>query len=331
MDERKATILEAVVEAYIDTAQPVGSAVVARMPGIVVSSATVRNEMAALEREGYLIQPHTSAGRIPTEAGYRFFVDSIGRDAGTLGEVDARRVRSFFDHARGEIELRLQATSQLLSDLTSYAAVVVGPGQDPAMVRSVQLVELSATDVLVVVVLSDGAVIKRHLEMTEPVDPAHLAAAEGHLRAAFDGNPLTHLPDVPASGDALVDAVAAWSRRALLEPVDGPVFVGGASRMAAQFEAVDTVREVLTILEEQLLVVTLLSDLVDRGLSVAIGSETGLQPLADCSVVVAPYSVEGEDAGTIGLVGPTRMDYPRALAAVTVVSGRLGRSLESGV
>jgi heat-inducible transcriptional repressor len=330
MDDRKATILQAVVEAYIETAQPVGSSVVARMPGISVSSATVRNEMAALERDGYLAQPHTSAGRVPTEAGYRFFVDRIGAHSGRLGELDARRVRSFFEHARGEIEQRLQATSQLLADLTSYAAVVIGPGQDPASVRSVQLVELSAFDVLVVAVLSDGAVVKRHLEMSEQVDPSRLARAGERLRRTVDGHPLSHLPAVAHSGDPFLDGLLDRATAALAQPVDSPVFVGGTSRMAAQFDAVDTVRAVLTILEEQLLVVTLLGDLIERGLSVAIGSETGLQPLADCAVVVAPFSVEGEASGAIGVVGPTRMDYPRALAAVTVVSNRLGRSLESG-
>jgi heat-inducible transcriptional repressor len=126
LDERKAAILRAVVEEYIDTAQPVGSAHVVRSSGVQVSSATVRNDMATLEQEGYLRQPHTSAGRIPTEKGYRFFVDNLGQPA-NLRRHDAVQVRSFFEQAHGELEQMLHDTSRLLGDLTSYAGVVVGP------------------------------------------------------------------------------------------------------------------------------------------------------------------------------------------------------------
>jgi heat-inducible transcriptional repressor len=330
MDDRKAAILQAVVEAYIETAQPVGSGVIARDPKIDVSAATIRNEMAALEREGYLAQPHTSAGRIPTDAGYRFFVDQIGSTGPRrLSDVDARRVRIFFDHARGEIEQRLGATSRLLADMTDYAAVVVGPSHDPARIRSVELVELVAGHLLVVAVLSDGAIVKQHLTVDDP-GAERIAAAAQSLRESLVGSPLTDLPAIRPSRDPAVDALAAVARDAVAVPLAGAVYVGGASRMAGQFDAIETVRRVLAILEEQLLVVTLLSDLVNRGLSVAIGAETGLEPLNECSVVVAPYQVEGEEAGTIGLLGPTRMDYPKALATVAVVSRRLGRSLEAG-
>ncbi len=138
---------------------------------------------------------------------------------------------------------------------------------------------------------------------------------------------------MPASGDATTDAVVTAAVSALSTGRTGDldhVFVGGTARMAGAFEAVDTVREVLTILEQQLVVVTLLRDVLDRGLNVAIGAETGMARLADCALVVAPYDVEGEPAGTIGVLGPTRMNYPQALAAVAVVSKRLGRRLSEG-
>src|SRR4051812_35713858 len=160
LDERKANILRAVVEEYIETALPVGSGHVARAPGVQVSSATVRNDMATLEQEGYLRQPHTSAGRIPTEKGYRFFVDHLG-SPGALRGTDAQQVRTFFERAHGELEQVLQDTSRLLGALTSSAGVVVGPAPATEVrIRSVQLVGLSATATLVVVVLSTGAVEK---------------------------------------------------------------------------------------------------------------------------------------------------------------------------
>jgi heat-inducible transcriptional repressor len=341
LDERKAAILRVVVEEYIETAQPVGSATVARLPELAVSSATVRNEMGVLEREGYLVQPHTSAGRIPTDRGYRFFVDSLTKP-GSLQPAQSQQVREFFAKANGELEQMLQDTSRLLSGLTDYAAVVIAPSHEVTSIRSVQLVGLGPRIALLVVVLSNGVVEKWHLDLSEvseradlggEVSDAQLAAAGGHLCAHLVGRPHGYDVVLPATGDAAVDALAGAALRVLVANHDAEgdqVFVGGASRMVAAFDAVDTIRKVLHILEQQYVVVTLLRDVLDRGLSVAIGTEHGIQPLADCSVVVAPYTVEGEPAGTVGVLGPTRMHYDQALAAVAVVSKRLGKALSEG-
>jgi heat-inducible transcriptional repressor len=332
LDERRATILRAVVEGYIETAQPVGSGHVARREGVAVSPATIRNEMVALEQEGYLSQPHTSAGRVPTDKGYRFFVDSLVGP----GELDAARrqqVKSFFASTHGALEDMLLSTSQLLSNLTDYAAVVVGPPHEQATIRSVQLVGLGARTGLVVAVLSNGVVEKATIDLADETGDERLAAATGHLSACLIGGTLADMPEVSSSGDVLLDDVCAASVRALSaghETEADHVYVGGASRMAVAFDAVETVRRVLGTLEQQYVVVGLLRDVMDRGLSVAIGAEHGLEPLAECSVIVAPYQVEGEPAGTIGVLGPTRMHYPQALAAVTVVSHRLGRRLSEG-
>src|SRR5579875_614836 len=161
LDDRKSAILRAVVEEYIQTAQPVGSAAVSRIPGMAVSPATVRNEMGALEREGYLAQPHTSAGRIPTDKGYRFFVDAIAPTGGRLEPAQSLQVRNFFARAHGELERMLADTSRFLAGLTDYAAVVVRDVDDPAAVRSVQLVSLAPRVALLVVVLASGEVVKR--------------------------------------------------------------------------------------------------------------------------------------------------------------------------
>ena len=331
LDERKASILRAVVEEYIQTAQPVGSGRVVDAPGISVSSATVRNEMAALETEGFLAQPHTSAGRIPTEKGYRYFVDALAEPA--LDRASAHQVRAFFDRAHGEIEQMLADTTHLLSGLTDYAAVVVAPVHDAGEVRSIQVVGLAPRVALLVVVLANGGVEKRTIVLREDTDETVLAAAAEWLSAGGIGGPLPGLAEVPTAADKRVEAVLAQVRQVLGAPnadeVD-QVFVNGAARMAGSFEAVETVRSVLTILEQQLVVVSLLRDVVDRGLNVAIGSETGMQPLADCALVVAPYTVDGEQVGTVGVLGPTRMNYPQALAAVAVVGQRLGHRLSEG-
>jgi heat-inducible transcriptional repressor len=336
LDERKAKILKAVVEEYVQTAQPVGSGHVARAPGMQVSPATVRNDMAALETEGFLHQPHTSAGRVPTDKGYRYFVDHLG-GPGRLGAPQAQQVRSFFNEAHGELEQMLADTSRLLARLTDSAAVVVAPSHDASagVVRSAQLVGLGSRHVLLVVVLGNGHVEKLNLELDaeHEVGDAQVAAATTRLGAHGVGRSFAELGDVPATGEAGVDHVLERARAAVVQAsghADDVVFLDGASRMAASFDAIETVTNVLRILEQQYVVVTLLRDVLDRGLHVAIGSETGMLPLAECAVVVAPYEIDGEPAGSIGVLGPMRMDYPQALAAVTVVSDRLGHRLSEG-
>jgi len=332
LDERKATILRAVVAEYIETAQPVGSGHVASAPGVNVSSATVRNDMAVLEAEGYLAQPHTSAGRVPTEKGYRFFVDQLG-GPGRLGATEAQQVRSFFSHTHGELERMLADTSRLLSSLTSYAAVVVAPQHEVATIRSVQLVGLAPRVVLVVGVLSNGAIEKHTIDLVEDVDELTVNAAGVRLSTVVVGRTLASIADLgPSDGGGAVDALVAAALDALRgeHRHDDQVFIGGTSEMVSAFDAVRTVSEILRILEQQLVVVGLLEDVLRRGLSVAIGRETGNEALADCSLVVAPYLVDGEPAGTIGVLGPTRMHYDQALSAVAVVADRLGRRLSEG-
>jgi heat-inducible transcriptional repressor len=331
LDARKAAILNAVVTEYIGSAQPVGSQHVVDAPGVSVSSATVRSDMAALERDGFLAQPHTSAGRIPTDKGSRFFVDHLARP-GSLDPVGRQQVRQFFDHAHGEIESMLERTSGLLADLTDCTAMVVGPSHEAAAIRSVQLVALGPRLALLVVVLADGAVQKQSIEVDDGIDEAQLSEAGSRLAALCLGLRLAQVrPSPAATGDPATDAVVSAGLAALQSlgrvDVGDQLFVGGSSRMAVAFDAVDTVRSVLTILEQQLVVVTLLRDILDTGLSVAIGAEHGVEPLASCAIVVMPVSVDGQEAGTIGLLGPTRMNYPLALAAARVVGDRLGQRL----
>ena len=313
----------------------------ANAPGVHVSSATVRNDMATLEQEGYLHQPHTSAGRVPTDKGYRFFVDSL-QPRPSLAAADSQQIRSFFAEAHGELEQMLADTSRLLSSLTQYAAVVVGPPAEAATIRSVQLVGLTPRVALVVVVLSNGAIDKHTIELDRDIDEAALAVGRAPGWAP-------RLTGEPLAGGRPAGRRAGGRRRR--RRAGRPSWWPGAprppcsttstgrpstctsaatSRMASAFDAVATVSEVLNILEQQYVVVTLLQDVLDRGLHVAIGTETGMAPLADCSVVVSPYEVEGEPAGTIGVLGPTRMNYPQALAAVAVVGQRLGRRLSEG-
>jgi heat-inducible transcriptional repressor len=332
LDERKTAILRAVVSEYIDSGQPVGSSHVSRSSGVNVSSATIRNEMAVLEQEGYLVQPHTSAGRIPTDKGYRVFVDTLAQP-GRLDDLQAQQVRSFFASSHGAIERMLADTTKLLTNLTDYAAVVVGPAPEVATIRSVQLVQLAPRLLTMVLVLSNGAVLHRSVELAEDVDDLSVHTASARLAGTLVGSHLDSSLDALLVGDDGADAVVTAVVRQVRDVAgaeDGRVFVGGTARMAGAFDAVEIVRRVLTTLEQQYVVVGLVRDVLDRGLSVAIGAEHGVEPLAACSVVVAPFSVDGEQIGSVGVLGPTRMNYPQALAAVEVVSERLGRRLGDG-
>jgi heat-inducible transcriptional repressor len=329
LDERKTAILRAVVREYIETAQPVGSGHVAQATEVRVSPATIRNEMSVLEQEGYLVQPHTSAGRIPTDKGYRYFVDHLSQP-GRLDAVRVQQVSDFFASTHRALERTLSDTSRLLAHLTHYAAVVVGPAAEAATVRSVQLVGLSAKTATVVVVLSNGSVEHEPIDLTDEVTDHRLAAAGAHLGRHLVGRITADVTQPPPTGDAVVDALCRQAIDALAPtgPADeGQVYLGGTAQMASAFEAVDTVRNVLQALEQQYVVSSLMRDVLSRGLSVAIGVEHGVEPLAACSIVVAPYRVDGEAVGTVGVLGPTRMNYPQALAAVEVVSERLGARL----
>lgn len=331
LSERKAAILRAVVEGYISTSSPVGSGHVANSAALAVSAATVRNEMMALEEAGYLQQPHTSAGRIPTDQGYRYFVDTLMRPY-QLDHSEAREVSAFFAQAQGELEQMLRSTSSFLAQLTEYAAVVVGPEPTTGAVRSVQLVSLSDRLLLAVVVLATGVVEKVSVELDHSMAEAQVQAAGDQLGRHVVGHTLAEAIELPSTGDPAVDAVC---RRVVAELTatttdPGEVYVGGTGQLAGLFDAVETVREVLVVLEKQYVVVSLINDVVQRGLGVAIGTETGVQPLAECSLVVAPYLVEGRPVGSIGVLGPTRMNYPQAVATVAVVSNQLSQRLTEG-
>jgi heat-inducible transcriptional repressor len=330
LDDRKTAILSAVVQEYIATAQPVGSSHIASASGIGVSSATVRNEMAVLEQEGFLIQPHTSAGRIPTDKGYRFFVDHLASPR-TIDASVTRQVGEFFTAAHGRLEEMLHQTSDLLTRLTRNAAVVVGPKAEAATVRNAQIVRLSASAATVVVVLANGSVDSELIEIDPATTDDALAQASSHLATELGGRAFSSVAALAPSGDTGVDVIGSDALAAVRRGSSSDhVYVGGASTVAQAFDAVEVVRQVLQTLEQQFVVVSLVRDIVDRGMSVAIGVEHGVEPLSACSVVVAPVVVDGEHIGSVGVLGPTRMNYPQALATVDIVSERLGRRLGEG-
>ena len=338
VDDRKIAVLRAVIEQYVSTGQPVGSGQVAAMPGISVSAATIRNDMSALEAEGYLAQPHTSAGRVPTDKGYRLYVDHLTStdvaQAGKLNAVSRQRLGEFFDTAHFRLEETLHRTSLLLAQLTNYTAVVTGPSVSEAVVRSAQIVLLSDRIGTVVAVLSNGDIESEKIEFASRPSDMQLALANSRINEVLVGKTLSSVSYVAATGAGVDDDVETLVGKAVGSLAGGrgrdSVFVGGTASLTTAFDAVDVVRSVLETLEQQYVVVSLVRDMLSRGVSVAIGSETGVEPLSVCSVVLAPVVRDGETVGSVGVLGPTRMNYPAALATVEVVSDRLGRRLTEG-
>lgn len=213
LDDRKTAILRAIVEEYIATALPVGSSHIAKSQEFAVSSATVRNDMAALEREGFLTQPHTSAGRIPTDKGYRFFVDNLVPN-GSLGSLEQAKVGSF-SSAHFRLEETLQRTSTLLTQLTNYASVVIGPSVEVAVVRSVQLVRLSSHHLTVVVVLSNGSVENEQLEISQDVSDENILNAVFKLQKLMLQAPLRDIQLMRDANQKLVDDISPLCEKVL--------------------------------------------------------------------------------------------------------------------
>ena len=327
---RQSAILEAVVTEHIDTAHPVGSQSVHDSANLNVSSATIRSDMATLEREGYLLQPHTSSGRIPTEKGYRYFVDHFRR--GKLAPAKVSELGEFVGSLQGELTAIYEQITAKLADVTKYPAFFVRSAPEVAVIKDVNLIDFSDRRLLVVVTLSTMEVVKSVVNLEFSVTPDDVQAAKIQLAALLAGVSMDQRVEVPSRQTA-VSRTVRQCVEAVLNSVavqeGDQVFVGGTAKVADQFDTLDTARSVLDVLEHNLVIVSLITEILSRsdGLAVAIGSEHGYTPLANCAVVVAPVTVDGAPAGAVGLLGPTRMKYPEAMAAATVVSQQLSEKM----
>ena len=337
LDDRKALVLRALVSHYVRTGEPVGSKTLVEAYKLRVSTATVRNDMMALEEAGFLYQPHTSAGRIPTDAGYRYFVDSWAADV-RLPATEAQRVRTFFGEPRWELEDSLRQTATLLSNLTQHAAVVFAPALDRSTVRHVELVKLATGRAMIVVVTDTGRVENHMIPLSEDVSDRQLDALAERLNKLTIGAPLeaaaskieANLETLPREVTDLARSIAA-SLQAEHDAKEGErVFLEGASNIVDEhkFTDIETVRQVIGALEHRRLILEVLADaLGSNQVSVRIGSENPTAAMQYCSVITAPYGTQENALGSIGVVGPTRMDYRRTIAAVYEVSAHLGQML----
>ncbi len=336
LDPRKAAVLMAIVREYVRSAEPVASKRIVENYDLGVSTATVRNEMAALEEAGYITQPHTSAGRVPCDKGYRYFVDSI-EELRPLGEAQRLALQGFLLQSR-DLEDLLRRTTRVLAQLTRYAALVLAPALDRSRLKLVDLVALSSQTVLLLLITDTGRVEKRILELPAPVMDEDLERASALLNETTAGLRLSDLPDTvrrlvedaPVELRDLMERVAGVVTNDIVRPPMDHVFVGGQAALAGEggFD-VHELERVFELLEEQVTIGRVLAEcaLLDRPL-VRIGEENEpIEGLRVASIVATGY---GEDApGSLGVLGPTRMDYPSVLAAVKTVADHLHTSLRS--
>lgn len=335
LNERRRLVLQALVEEYIHSGQPVGSRSLVERHHIDCSPATVRNELAALEETGYVFQPHISAGRIPTDLGYREFVDEIMNTVGTLPELDAEEMDRRYREVAGEIDDLMRQTSSMLAHLTHYVAVVLAPTVSLSRTRRLDLVSMGPHRALVVLITETGQVVNRHIELAEEVTPERLADVERSLNASLEGKrasevrPLEDALDSERPGDGVVKQVMGELISCLEEADRDRLYHVGTPELLAlpEFAEAARIAPLLNLLEDSLAMLdTLSGTLSTGGLTVRIGSENERDELGAMSLVATRYGTTSAD-GVVGVIGPTRMDYQRTIAAVRAAANGLSDAL----
>jgi len=339
LNERRRTVLSALVDEYITSVQPVGSRVLVERYHLGCSPATVRSELAALEETGFVFQPHVSAGRIPTDSGYRAYVDDVvGSGAQRLDATEVESVRRYYAEVEHELSDVLRETSAMLSKLTSYVAVVAAPTLRRARIRRVTLVPLTSRRALAVVVTDSGQVANRAIDFEADVPADALTSVEAYLSRTLDGavggeaeSVRRTIEGVPGHEAHIALRVLDVVLECLAEADEDRVLTGGVSALLAHPEFNDpaAVRPLVGLLEDGYSMLSVLSEVMrTTGVEVRIGRENPAAALEHASFVAARYG-EGDSGGIIGVIGPTRMDYRRAMSAVRTVSDALTGVLES--
>jgi len=339
-EERRLEVLRAIVEDYVATQEPVGSRALVDRHHLGVSSATIRNDMAILEDEGYITQPHTSAGRIPTDEGYRMFVDRLA----TVRAMSAPERRAIETFLAGAVDVDdvVQRSVKVLAQLTDQVAIVQYPSLTRSTVRHIEVVALEHARVLLVVITSSGRVEQRIIELVSTPSEELLADLRSRIIRATVGERLPEaslaLADMIGSFEEkdrpiVTSVVTTLSQTFSNERSDERIAVGGTAnlvRFGADFDT--AIRPVLEALEEQVVLLKLLGEATRRpgDAKVRIGAETGNEALAGTAVVSSSYGSDAETLARLGTVGPTRMDYPGTMAAVAAVARYVGRILSDG-
>ena len=342
LERRQALVLEAIVRQHVATSLPVGSKAVAIQFADPVSSATVRNIMADLEAAGYLTHPHTSAGRVPTGKAYRLFVDSL-RELPPLGQATERYIDETLGTVVGSPQRLMERASRILAEVSRNLGVVLGPPLEEKLLEHIKFVKLADQRVLAVIVSQPELIENKVIRLEEEFQQEELDQAADFLNGEFQGWSLRtirlelvkRIEDMKAACDRLLTNVALlfmWG--ALAEEGAGPLYVGGATKILDQREFLEDgqVKDLLAAIEEKAKLVEILSACVentDLGVQVLIGDENPKPEMRRCAFILAPYRYRDHPVGALGVIGPTRMEYDRAMTTVDYVSRLTSRLLSS--
>lgn len=335
-EDRRLEVLRAIVEDYVQTREPVGSRVLVERHHLGVSPATIRNDMAALEDSGYITQPHTSAGRVPTDKGYRLFVDRLSQ-VKPLSPAEQRAIRAFLEDAV-DLDDVVDRSVRLLAQLTHQVAVVQYPSLRRTALRHLELVPLTPERLLLVIITDAGRVEQRVLEVPAGLPDHTVGELRARLNAAVAGHRLAELPEpldrvaeaFPVGEQDFVRQVVRLLEETLAETTEERIVMAGTANLARSgTDFAHTIRPVLEALEEQVVLLRLLTEMAEdsAGMAVRIGHENEHAGLAETSIIAASYGSEGQPLARIGSLGPTRMDYAGTMASVRAVARYLSRIL----
>ena len=335
LDERARTLLKTLVEHYIADGQPVGSRALSKFSGLDLSPATIRNVMADLEEAGFVASPHTSAGRIPTARGYRLFVDTLL----TVQPLEARQMGQMEEALHGRPSSQIIASaSQLLSSLSHFAGVVIAPRRKASRIRQIEFLSLSEKRILLIIVTADGDVQNRIVTTDKAYSSSELVSAGNYLTQNFAGLDFEQIRHrLSAEIQRLREdikplmALALDAGDAAMAENSAPYVISGERNLLDVEELssnMKRLRELFDLFEQRSSLIGLL-DISNRaeGVQIFIGGESGIAPLDECSVIAAPYSVDGMIVGSVGVIGPTRMAYERVIPIVDITARLLSSAL----
>ena len=325
LNDRKKKILQLIIEDYISTAEPVGSRTIARKYDLGISPATIRNEMSDLELLGYLEQPHTSAGRIPSAQAYRFYVDSL-IEPGSLTDNDMALINGWYKERRRSIDDIFQSTAKILSRMTQNVSMVLANKDTSAVFRYIKFLPLDNTHAILCIVTDDGNIDNCVVEIPLGMRPEEMDYLAGRISRVLEGKELSEISDELLSAlhmDVAEDKVLFTSvlqaiKRMNRKQNEQRVFLGGTKQLLNQpeFRDVERVKSLLGILEEEKVVRDLLVAGEDSGLKITIGTENKFTGIQDCSMVQATYRLNGKIVGTMAVLGPTRMEYGKVITVM---------------
>ncbi|MFC5405143.1 heat-inducible transcriptional repressor HrcA [Cohnella soli] len=328
LSERQRMILNAIIDDYIRSAEPVGSRSISKRGDVTFSPATIRNEMADLEELGLLEQPHTSAGRVPSIKGYRYYVDHLVTLDG-VGAQDAKKLRTFFAEKMNHWEGVIEHAATILSQLTNYTSIVLGPEMFSTTLKHFQLLPINDTSAVAIIVANTGHVEHRTISIPEGIDVDDLRNIVNLLNDKLVGVPFYKVKSVLHSEVAKeltrhaeqVESIIGMLEQTITEEHEPKVYLSGASNMLTQpeFKDVDKAKTILGMLEETQLLLQLFGQ-SPGGIQVKIGTENGLEAVNQCSLITATYTHEGQSIGTIGILGPTRMEYGKVIGLLNFLS-----------